>query len=110
MQEGRFNLMQIMHSAKLETNKLSQLIEALDAADGQLKLQSNDPTKFANYMAEKEVTVTELVDASYHSTICRNCNVVCHNQCGLQEISAAGDNAFLRCSAFDGSNGCKKCK
>ena len=50
------------------------------------------------------VTYTELVDANYHSTICRACNVVCHNHCRLTEITEEGSNAFLHCAAFSGDH------
>lgn len=51
---------------------------------------------------------TKLVDAPYHSTLCQSCNFVCHDHCGLSEISQTGDNAFLGCAAMSGNN-CVRC-
>ena len=36
----------------------------------------------------------QLVDVSYHSTLCSTCEQVCHHRCGLNEISTAGRNAL----------------
>ncbi|KAG1674929.1 hypothetical protein FOA52_014722 [Chlamydomonas sp. UWO 241] len=110
LHEGRFKLMQILHGAKLEMQKLNSLVEAMDAAELKLKHHANTTTKFANYTSELKITTTELVNAPYHSTICKTCNVVCHNMCGLTEISVAGDNAFLGCCAFSGASKCQECK
>ena len=75
--EGRQKLMGVLHGAKLEAQKLSELLKALDKADSMMKQHSGDAGKYANFMTTESVTVMELVDAPYHSTICRNCNVVC---------------------------------
>jgi len=58
---------------------------------------------------QKTITEDKLVDAPYHSTLCQSCNFVCHDRCGLQEISQTGDNAFLGCAAMGGTNNCKCC-
>ena len=34
----------------------------------------------------------QLVDMSYHSTLCSTCEKVCHHKCGLNEISTAGQS------------------
>ena len=104
--DGRQNLMAILHGAQLEAKKLGDLLTALDKVDKLMKQHGNDAGKFANFMTTEKQTVTELVDAPYHSTLCRNCSVVCHNQCGLHEISTDGDNAFRGCYAFSGGDNC----
>jgi len=55
------------------------------------------------------MTVRKLVDASYHSTICQNCNTVCHDQCGLSEINHTDSNHFRGCAAMSGEN-CHVCE
>ena len=104
--EGRQKLMAVLHGGKLEAQKLCAILKALDRVDSLMKQHGSDAVRFANYMTTETVTVTELVDAPYHSTICRSCNVVCHNRCGLTEISTDGDNAFRGCYAFGGSETC----
>jgi len=42
------------------------------------------------------------VSASYHSTVCQKCSEVCHDHCGLQEISTTGSNVFKGCAAMSG--------
>jgi GTP-binding protein EngB required for normal cell division len=104
MRDARMRLKQSLHAAMLETQKYRQVLASLDQAEAAMKQNSSDVNAFSNYIKRTQQTVTELVDASYHSTICSTCNVVCHNRCGLSEISAHGDNAFRNCAAFSGDN------
>jgi len=65
---------------------------------------------FADYTQQKTVTSKKLVDAPYHSTICQNCNSVCHDHCGLQEVDHTDPNHFKGCAAMAGSENCSVCE
>ncbi len=53
--------------------------------------------------------MNEIVDAPYHSTICGQCDFVCHQKCSLEETQEVGNQIFQRCAAMDSENNCKKC-
>lgn len=117
MKNIRFEIKQTLHGVRLQIKKLQDLQDHLNAAQSALGKYSDDAEKFKNYTSKKYVTllflfyslfhyycrtmpVISLVDAPYHSTICSNCNSVCHDNCGLQEITAKGSNAFINCYAL----------
>ena len=104
MREARMRLKQALHAALLDTQQYRTVLASLDQAEALMKQNSSDANAFSNFVQRTQQTVTELVDASYHSTICSSCNKVCHDHCGLSEISNAGDNAFRNCAAFSGDN------
>jgi GTP-binding protein EngB required for normal cell division len=104
MRDARMRLKQALHAALLDTQQYRQVLASLDKAELLLQQNSSDVNAFSNYIKRTQQTVTELVDASYHSTICSSCNAVCHNNCGLDEIANRGDNAFRNCAAFSGDN------
>jgi GTP-binding protein EngB required for normal cell division len=106
MREARMRLKQALHAALLDTQQYRQVLASLDQAELLMKQNSADVNAFSNYIRRTQQTVTELVDASYHSTICSTCNAVCHDGCGLSEISNRGDNAFKGCVAFSGRENC----
>ena len=104
MREARMRLKQALHAALLDTQQYRQVLVSLDQAEAAMKQNSSDANAFSNFIKRTQQTVTELVDAPYHSTICSSCNTVCHDHCGLSEISNHGDNAFRSCAAFSGDN------
>jgi len=104
MRDARMRLKQALHAALLDTQQYRQVLASLDQAELMMKQNSSDVNAFSNYIRRTQQTVTELVDAPYHSTICSSCNTVCHDHCGLDEISNRGDNAFKNCYAFNGDN------
>ncbi len=104
MRDARMRLKQALHAALLDTQQYRAVLASLDQAEALMKQNSSDVNAFSNFVQRTQQTVTELVDASYHSTICSSCNKVCHDHCGLSEISNHGDNAFRNCAAFSGDN------
>ena len=49
-----------------------------------------DAEKYAKYTQNTTVKEKKIVDAPYHSTLCSTCQNVCHDCCGLAEISTPG--------------------
>ena len=49
-----------------------------------------DAEKYVNYTQNTTVKEKKIVDAPYHSTLCSTCQSVCHDQCGLAEITTKG--------------------
>lgn len=57
-----------------------------------------DAEKYAKYTQNNTVKEKKIVDAPYHSTLCSTCQTVCHDHCGLTEITAKGT---LQCSLLE---------
>ncbi len=110
MREQRNHIKSTLHNARLQIVQLQKLQDDLDAAQTALGKYGADAEAFKNYVQKKVVTQNELVDAPYHSTICSSCNFVCHDHCGLNEISNTGDNQFTGCAAMGGSSNCRMCE
>lgn len=108
LRNKRFEIKQQLHEARLEISQLHQLQDEIEKLEKDKANSLQTAKSFCDYTQTKVITRTELVDASYHSTICSTCNVVCHDHCGLQEITGVGDNAFKSCLAMTGDN-CHQC-
>lgn len=57
---------------------------------------------------QKKNLYTERIPTSYHSTLCKKCTVVCHEECRLQETSVSGSRAFQGCQVMH-QGYCTKC-
>ena len=53
-----------------------------------------DMEKYKKFTQTKSITAKELVDAPFHSTLCSTCEHVCHQQCGLAEITTPGTSTL----------------
>ncbi len=109
MKNIRFLIKQKLHQARLEITRLQAIQDEIAAAEKILSQHKADSNAFQNYTKKNTVTTKELKDAPYHSTLCSTCTHVCHNNCGLQEISTKGDNAFKGCAAMGGGDTCHYC-
>lgn len=54
------------------------------------KSAAADAQKYAKYTQHATVKEKQIVDAPYHSTLCSTCRTVCHDNCGLTEITTPG--------------------
>ena len=105
----RFDIKQKLNKSKLDIMELLKIQEQVDTADAMSKQYGLSATQFSNYTQTHQVEHVEQVPAPYHSTLCSSCNHVCHNQCGLNEITSKGDNAFKNCMAFSSKDNCTYC-
>ncbi|KYQ93282.1 hypothetical protein DLAC_05944 [Tieghemostelium lacteum] len=105
----RFKIRSTLHEAQVDIMNLQNLQDSICIYEAQLEKAKIDKETFKEFTVTKTITKTELVPAPYHSTICSTCNFVCHDHCGLQEISTKGDNSFRTCAAMNGENNCKEC-
>lgn len=93
---------------------MSQVLSELEDAEAAKTAASNNYNQ-ANVARNthrlpaqvQEVTLVDNPDGRLN-TICSTCTHICHPDCGLEEITMAGDNAFMACTAFDGTQ-CKNC-
>ena len=108
--ELRNKVKEVLHKAQTDMMRLQHVLEQLNRAEESMKRHNSNAEQFQNYTQRKVIVSKELVDAPYHSTICSQCTSMCHKQCGLNEISQKGDNAFKNCAAFGGNDNCHVCK
>jgi hypothetical protein len=108
MKNLRFKIKAQLHDSRLKFQELQTILDSLVAAEIAVRQYGKDADAFKNFTQDETITVTKLVDAPFHSTICSNCNQVCHENCGLNEVSTTGTNHFLSCAAMSGDN-CTRC-
>eukprot|EP01133_Synstelium_polycarpum_P021003 gene21003-25219_t len=108
MKDIRFRIKQTLHKAKMDVKRIQSLQDNIAGAQATLGKYANDANQFKNYTTKTVVQSKVMIEVPYHNTICSSCDHVCHQHCGLQEISSKGDNAFQGCAAFCGPN-CSIC-
>jgi len=109
IQLNRDTLKATLHGVRLKIANMQATQEQLEKMDKLVAAGQLTAAKFQNYTQTTTLPATvELVDASYHSTICSTCNHVCHNGCGLSPIATPGSHQFTSCAAFSGNN-CTHC-
>lgn len=87
MRKIRHSIKSLIHQAQVEISNLQTIQEEYQLAlDAKEKFNATAES-FKNYTVQKTIPKLQLVPASYHSTICGKCNKVCHDNCGLREIS-----------------------
>lgn len=92
-------------------NKLSFLQQLNEEYEKSLSLKEKADTDVknnSNYTTTKTINKAELVPTSYYSTLCANCNTVCHDHCGLEMTTNKGESIFAGCACMNGSN-CTVC-
>ncbi|UJR31137.1 hypothetical protein I4U23_018644 [Adineta vaga] len=96
LKQTRNEIRSILHQAHLELIQIQKIHDEIFQLDQEFRL--------TNQTIEK----TEIIDADYHSTLCANCNYVCHNNCHLNETTGIGAHIFTQCLVM--LNGkCQQC-
>jgi heterodisulfide reductase subunit A-like polyferredoxin len=83
----------------------------MPAAIAQLlsKGSAMDAEKYKNYVESKTITVTELVDVQYHSTLCSVCEHMCHERCGITYSPDTNSPELSGCACMGPGNQCRVC-
>jgi hypothetical protein len=110
MKTLRNDIKTMMHKARLEVENIQKMQDEIAGLQAGMKGYEDNITKNQDYIRKKIVPVEELVDASYHSTICSECNHVCHDNCQLNETHTKGDQTLSACACMEGTDQCKKCR
>jgi GTPase Era involved in 16S rRNA processing len=109
MKDIRNEIKALMHAARLEVSEIQRMQDEIAMFETGLKQANADTIAYKDYTKQQIVDKVELVDAPYHSTLCKNCNHVCHDKCGLDESTVAGAQIFQQCWAMEDGN-CTKCQ
>jgi GTPase Era involved in 16S rRNA processing len=108
MKEIRNEIKTQMHVARLKVMEIQKMQDQIAAFEAVVKQSNNDLVTYQDYIREREVDKIEIVDAPFHSTLCQNCNHVCHPNCNLDEITTVGAKIFKQCSVISKGN-CQQC-
>jgi hypothetical protein len=96
-----------LHQIRSELVNLQKVTEVISNISSEVKVAEETANHNQNFTVKKMVPVTKMSEVNYHSTICSNCNTICHEHCGL-EFSSTPGSYFEYCSCM--SNGiCTEC-
>lgn len=125
MKDIRNAIKALMHEARLEVSQIQKMQDELAAFEHALKQYKTDEVTYKDYTRERVVETKELVDTKYHSSksaryrrsinelfllaVCRKCDHVCHDKCGLHETTTHGNRIFQRCWAMSPEGQCYIC-
>ena len=109
--EQKQRVKSMFHDIKNRLVHMQQVLEALDQAKKQQDVANATMNANQNFKVSKQVTQEVFEDdpSVRHSTICSTCNHFCHQNCGLDEITQHGSNAFQGCAAFNRNPHCLVC-
>ena len=108
MIHSRNKIKSSLHDARMHSSQILQIQDEIHAYEEKAKQYDDDKDKFKHFtkqIQEKSVKIP----ASYHSTICSNCNYVCHDGCHLEETTKIGDQIFRHCLALIARKICRFC-
>lgn len=108
MIHSRNKIKSSLHDARMHSSQIFQMQDEIHAYVEKVKQCDDDKDKFKHFtkqIQEKSVKIP----AKYHSTICSNCNYVCHDGCHLEETTKIGDQVFRHCLAFIARKICRFC-
>ncbi len=110
MRTIRNHIKHSLHDARTKIMSLAKIQNEYLVAKADAEKYQATEEQFKNYTVQKQVEKTELVPHGQHSTVCSRCTVVCHQDCGLNEITEkdADKTGISRCSCFYGTS-CSRC-
>lgn len=103
----RSDIKSALHKIRTELVNLQKITDEISIIQSNKNNADNIVDSNKDYTVKNEITVNELVPASYHSTICPKCTWACHDGCGL-EFSSHPGRYFEHCSAMNGRY-CTEC-
>jgi len=108
LKQIRNDIKSIMHQARLEMIQIQKIQDELSQLDIAFKQADRDTNTYQDHTRMHAVEKLEVVDAPHHSTLCANCNQVCHDNCRLNETKNVGAQIISQCLVM--LNGrCQQC-
>eukprot|EP01132_Coremiostelium_polycephalum_P007845 gene7845-9659_t len=109
LRNSREEIQTIIFQFRLYFTILKKAYDEITIAKAQLEGFELNKLIFKDYTQKKSYEEITIVDAPYHSTICRMCDYVCHDNCPLDEIRDIGNSKFKDCPALGPFNTCTQC-
>lgn len=98
------------HECRVKVDHLQTLLDQVHQTELDIKNAEENVNSNSNYTVKKSVNKVEMVQVGYHSTVCAECNSLCHDHCGLDETPTKGVSVFMSCACIDKPTGnCTKC-
>ena len=108
MDDDRNLIQRDLHDARLMIMDLQNLQDELARFEASSNIHACNVEKFQNFSRSTSVTSMQRIRTTYYNTTCSVCNVVCHENCALNETPDVGHKSFSNCYAMVGGH-CSKC-
>lgn len=109
MKQIRNDIKAIIHQAHLEMIQIQKIQNELSQLDSAYKQADRDVATYQDHTRFHTIEKIEVVDATYHSTLCTTCNQVCHNNCRLNETRIIGAQILSQCLVMNNGR-CQQCR
>jgi GTPase SAR1 family protein len=109
MKQIRNEIKLIIHQIRLEMIQIQKIQNELSILDIAFKQADQDVIIYHDHTRLHIIEKTKIIDAPYHSTLCTNCNEVCHNNCHLNETKIMGAQIFSQCQVMNYGK-CQQCR
>jgi hypothetical protein len=108
----RQNLQCSSNEIILKQKKLFQVIDILNSLESDGKINREIAENNKNYKRNIEITVFELEEMNYFSTVCQTHfqEKICHEHCGLAFRNKTDTSHFMNCAAHGGRGNCSSCE
>lgn len=108
MKNIRGNIKTLFHKVHLEVSQIQTLQDEMNIYDNLVKQCDNNLMTYKDYTEEREIETADIVDTSIPSTLCGQCNQVCHENCQPNESTTTGSQLSNQCWVFKNGH-CQIC-
>jgi len=98
-----------IHQTKLDIINLQKIQDEFEKLNTEFEKSQMTAEQYKDYTIQKTVPQQTLVPATYYSTICKKCNIVCHDDCSLSYDREGNTTDFGSCMCMNNGK-CTVCK
>ncbi|CAF3766555.1 unnamed protein product [Rotaria sp. Silwood1] len=109
MKQIRNEIKSILHQARLEMIQIQKIQDSITQLDLEFQQTNRDVMTYQDHTRHQIVEKIQQIDALHHSTLCANCNQVCHNNCRLNETNLVDTQIFSQCLVMKNGK-CQQCR
>ncbi|CAF2677272.1 unnamed protein product [Rotaria sp. Silwood2] len=109
MKQIRNDIKSIIHQIRLEMIQIQKIQDAIAQLDLTFKQTNRDVATYQDHTRHHIVEKIQQIDAPHHSTLCVNCNQVCHNNCRLNETNIVDAQILSQCLVMKNGK-CQQCQ
>ena len=109
MNDDRNRIKQQLHQARTIILELQNLEDELIAIEISAGIYAANAENFQNYIHTRKIQQTKDIPTPYHNTRCFRCDIVCHENCRLEEVQQPNSKVIRHCFAMDSTGYCQTC-
>jgi hypothetical protein len=109
MKRIRNEIKELLQKVSIDMSESQNVQDEITKFELQLKKVNANTVIYKDYTRDRIVNTIEIVDAPYYSMLCRNCNYVCHDNCGLTVSAIPGSQILEQCWAMNDGH-CTQCQ